>query len=74
MAITTILIDDLNETINVERATAEDFSTMYAKQIKPIGEKGWLVALLLQNQMRELMKLSLTELQEKHLQQMREGT
>lgn len=74
MAITTILIDDKNKTISVERAAEEDFSKMEFRAIKPAGEKGWLIAIILEKQMKELIGLTLAELQDKHLKQMREST
>ena len=74
MAITKIFIDEESGEISVERATKVDSLESGVRQISPDGEKGWLVALLTQKWMAELITKSLDELQAMHLEQLKFDT
>ena len=76
MAITKIFIDEKSGEISIERATKSDsFDSLELSVEKfiPDGEKGWLVALMTQNLMAELMTKSVDQLQVMRLEQLNVG-
>ena len=70
MAITKILIDEKSGEISTERATKSGS----VEKLIPDGEKGWLVALVTQNLMAELMTKSVDQLQVMRLEQLNVGS